>query len=281
MDELIVVRQLPIIEEQLQTAKGKIEARVAQALSLACTEETVKTVKAERAALGKEFQALEARRKEVKQNILSPYERFEMVYRECVSGPYTEADHQLKDKIDEVENGIKGKKRQEVSAYFEEYRAAKGIDFVTFERAGIAVTLSVSLKKLKEQAKEFLDKVSDELGLIETQEHAEEILVEYHRSLNVAQAIQIVAARHKALEEERQRREQAKIAAQQQEEAVRRVEEAIAPPATLPPVTVPTSAPSEPPGTDKKYRMSFTVVDTLERLKTLKKFLKDGGYQYE
>ncbi|MCI8623788.1 MAG: DUF1351 domain-containing protein [Provencibacterium sp.] len=282
MNELIVIKQLPVIEEQLQAAKGQVEARVAEALSLACTEDTVKTVKAARAELNKEFQTFEERRKDVKRQILTPYERFEAVYAACISGPYKSADEQLKTRIAEVEDSVKAQKREAVAAYYQEYCMAKAIDFIPFERAGIAVTLSASLKKLKEQAKDFLDKVSDELALIATQEHADEILLEYRKSLNVAQAIQMVSARHRALEEERQRREQARAAAHAREQAARKVEEAAAPPAALPPVQrpIPAEAPQQP-APEKKYRMAFTVTDTVDRLKALKKFLEDGGYQYE
>lgn len=282
MNELIVIKQLPIIEEQLQAAKGQVEARVNGVLSLACTEDTVKTVKAARADLNKEFQAFEERRKDVKRQILTPYDRFEAVYTECISGPYKSADEQLKARIAEVEDTVKAQKREAVAAYYQEYCAAKGIDFIPFERTGIAVTLSASVKKLKEQAKDFLDKVSDELALVATQEHADEILLEYRKSLNVTQAIQMVSARHRALEEERQRREQARAAAQAREQAARKVEEAAAPPAALPPVQRPIPAESpQQPAPEKKYRMAFTVTDTVDRLKALKKFLEDGGYQYE
>ncbi len=67
--------------------------------------------------------------------------------------------------------------------------------------------MSDSKKSLKERCAAFVDRITEELALIETQEHKEEILVEYKKSLNVAQAITNVSARHRAIEEERQRRE--------------------------------------------------------------------------
>lgn len=155
--DLIVVRQLPVIEEQLRRISQEIEARVAAALAMDCTEATVKEVKKVRTELNKGFQDLEARRKEVKKAILTPYEAFEAVYRDCVTNVFKPADDQLKAKIDEVENGLKEQKQAEVAAYFREYRDSKDIDFVEFERAGIVVTLTASKKSLKEQAKAFID----------------------------------------------------------------------------------------------------------------------------
>lgn len=51
MNEIIEVKQLPIIVEQLQTIKADVTARVNDALSLDCTENTVKAVKNARSDL--------------------------------------------------------------------------------------------------------------------------------------------------------------------------------------------------------------------------------------
>ena len=39
-NNLIVVKQLPIIEDQLRQVKASVDERVAQVLALACTEAT-------------------------------------------------------------------------------------------------------------------------------------------------------------------------------------------------------------------------------------------------
>ena len=62
-NNLIVVKQLPVIEDQLRMVQESIEARVRDALALPCTEATRTAVKKERAALKKEFDMLEERRK--------------------------------------------------------------------------------------------------------------------------------------------------------------------------------------------------------------------------
>src|SRR5699024_3778992 len=63
---LIVVQQLPVIVERLHSIKAATEAKVQDALSLACTEETVQVVKKRRAELNSEFNDLEAQRKAAK-----------------------------------------------------------------------------------------------------------------------------------------------------------------------------------------------------------------------
>ena len=149
-NNLIVVKQLPIIEDQLRQVKASVDARVAQVLALACTEATYKDVKKARAELNKEFQDLEARRREVKKAILAPYEAFEKLYKECAADAFTKADAELKAKIASVENGIKGAKRDEIVAFYNEYRASLNIpeDIAPFDRCGINITMSDSLKKL-------------------------------------------------------------------------------------------------------------------------------------
>lgn len=224
-NELIIVKQLPQIEEHLKERSEEIEKKVENAKSLICTEENVKTIKEVRAELNKEFKEVETQRKMVKEQILAPYTKFEEIYKTYISDKYKSADIDLKNKIDTVENELKNKKEQEIKDYFEEYKKANDIDFITYEQAKINVTLSASKKSLKEQAKAFIDKIVDDLKLIETQEHKAEILVEYKNDLNVSKAITAVISRFKAIEEEKKKQEELKQ--KQLEEAQRVAEESI------------------------------------------------------
>ncbi len=290
---LIVVRQLPVIEDQLRQVKANIEARVSSVLSLACTEETCKEVKKARAELNKEYAELEQRRKEVKAAILAPYQEFEALYKECAGDLYSAADAQLKARIAEVESGLRQQRLDDVQSYFDEYRQSLHIDgkLVSFANSGIKITLSESRKALRLKAKCFLDRIAGDLAMIETQEHKDEILVEYRRTLDASQAITAVSNRHKAMAEERKRREEVAAAQAARAAAQAKVEKAVAedaapdaPAPTLPPMQPPVAAAPQPdapmPG-EKRYALSFRVTGTLEKLKALKKFLIDGGYQYE
>lgn len=275
MNEIIEVKQLPIIVEQLQTIKADVTARVNDALSLDCTEDTVKAVKNARSDLNKEFKDWEARRGEVKRAIMSPYEQFEAVYKDCITDVFRKADTELKDKIAEVENGVKERKAAEVKEYFIEYAQSRNIDFLTFERSGVKVGLSDSLKKLKEQTKAFIDRVSDDLNLMETQEHSTEILVEYKKSLSVSSAITTVVERYKAIEAEKEREAERQRLEQQAQEAEKAVDEIITVPEE-PVITPPTVEESDPVLT-----VAFKVTAPKSKLKELKTFLINGGYDYE
>lgn len=273
---IIVVKQLPIIVEQLQEVKAEVTAKVEQALSLVCTEDTVKDVKKVRSELNKELKDYEERRKAVKKAIMTPYEQFEAVYKDCISDTYKKADTELKGKIDSVENELKEKRRKEVWYYFEELCKANSLDFITFENTNINVTLSASMKSLKEQAKAFVDKIVDDLNLIDTQEHKDEILYEYKQSLNVSNAITTVANRYKAIEEAKAREEERKAREQAEAEATAKVESVVE--AVAPPTVEPIAPPVEE---EKTYTLKFTVRGTMPQLKALKEFLNNGGYDYE
>ena len=160
LDSLIIVKQLPVIEEQLRTVKESVDARINDALCLACTEDTLKAVKAMRAQLNKEFKEFEERRKAVKNAVMKPLEGFDAAYKECVSIAYKDADAELKRRIESVEQGLKDDKIEKVKAYFDEYCESKNIDFIDFGHTGINVTLTASLKSLKAQAKELVDRIS-------------------------------------------------------------------------------------------------------------------------
>lgn len=276
-NEIIVVKQLPVIVEQLAQVKEQVIQRVELATSLVCTDETVKEVKKARAELNNEFKAWEEKRKEVKTAVMTPYEKFEAVYKDCVSDTYKKADADLKAKIEGVEKELKQKKADEVKEYFNEYLESAGIDFVTFEQANINVTLSATMKSLKEQAKSFIDKIDDDLSLIDTQEHKAEIMVEYKKTLNVSAAITGVNARYKAIEEEKRRIEEAEERRAAEEQHIAEITSALPEPEPEPEIIPPVEEqPQEP-----EYTLRFKVTATKAKLRELKTFLDNGGYKYE
>ena len=278
--ELIRVVQLPEIEEHLQSIKVAVTQKVNDALSLICTEDTVKSVKAVRADLNKDLKDFEERRKAVKKAIMSPYEQFEAVYKECISDTYKRADIELKAKIDSVENELKEAKRTEVEAYFEECSKSVGVDFVRLSDLNLNITLSASVKSLKRQVKEYFDKVIQDLALIATLEHTTEILVEYRKTLDVSDAVLTVQERHKAIAEQEKRNAEASIIAEKQAETVEKVEKAVRE-SVAEEISAPEVEEAPPEGNEPVYEATFRVTGTLAQLKALKKFLNDGGYQYE
>lgn len=269
--DVIIVEQLPVIAEQLRSIKAEIEEITANALSLDCTEDTVKEVKKERAKLNKLYAEFETRRREVKEQILAPYNEFERVYKECVREPFSYADSKLQEKIRNVEHEIKRAKRDELREYYEEYRTSIGLTErdAPFEEANINVTLTATLKSLKEKAKEHLDRVQRDLAMIATLENHAEVLAEYRYTGNVTDAIANVNARKKAIEEELHRAEF--IDDITNAEAIAKVNEALE--AFAPPVVI--------DGNEDLYEVTFTVRGTIAQLKALREFLVNEGLEYD
>ena len=220
-ESLIVVQQLPIIKEQLHSIKAQAQQSVDEALALACTEESLKVVKERRAELNRDRKDLDARRMAVKKQIMQPFEDFDAVYKECVTDVYGLADEKLKAKIADVEDGLRADKEKKVSAYFSELVKAAGVEWVSYSDVGITVTMTASLKSLK--AKDYVDKVSADVGCINGMENAPEIMAEYKQCRNLAVAINSVSQRKDRIareEAERKQRLEAQLRAQEAEKAV-------------------------------------------------------------
>lgn len=270
MGDLIVVRQLPIIEEQLHALKTLWEQRALDAESMVCTEDTIQAVKGFRAEMRKEFDSVEALRKQAKQAVLDPYNRFEAVYKDCVTDAFMRADMACAQKVRAVEDDMKRRCEEGLLEYFDELCAFHHLDWLEYERAEIKVDMASAKaktpNKLREQIVSFVSGVLDSVNRINALESAEEIMVEYRRTLDAAGAICAVQDRHRRIEEERASREARYAVLEQEAESVRRVE-ALAPPTV-----------SAPP---KTYQCTFTVHTTMDKLKKLKEFLNTEGIKYE
>jgi len=271
---LMKVTQLPVIEEHLRSRKEQTEQRVAEAMSLVCTDETLTSVKNIRAEMNREFADAETQRKAIKAAIMEKYDSFESVYRECIADPYKRADADLKDKIDATESEIKSRCEEMLLGYFRELCAVNEIDFLSFGQTGVKVDMASARaktpKKLMEQIKLKVDGVAQDMKTIGTMgENAPEIMVEYKNNLDLSLAISVVNERHRRAEEER--------------EAVKR--HTVTPAARAAGDTV-AAAPQVVPkrveqAVVERLTVSFRVTDTRERLRLLKQFLVSNGYQYE
>lgn len=270
MESLIEVKQLPVIEEHLRTLKDYWEQMALDAESMVCTDETIQTVKAFRADMRKEFDRLEEQRKQVKKAVMGPYEQFEAVYNDCVTNAFKEADNVCSSKIYIVEADMKKRCENGLRDYFSELCAVYHLDWLVYERAGIKVDMASARaktpKKLREQLSTFVSQVACDVDRISRLDDAEEIMVEFRKSLNATEAIYTVADRHRSIEQERAAQEAGKAVLEQEVEAVRRVDALASPVAIELPKTV---------------KCTFTVRTTMDKLKKLKEFLNMEGIQYE
>lgn len=293
---IIQVKQIPVIIERLASVKEQVLAKTTAATQMVCTEDNYKEIKKLRTTLKKEYEEWEGQRKNVKYVVLTPYDQFETTYKECISEPYKTADKELKSKIDSVEDGLKEQKKAAAVAYFNEYSENLGIDFVEFEDVGCNINMTVTVKKLREQVKAYLDKVMDDLKLISTQEHTADILVEYKRSLNVSQAITTVSERYAAIaaeqakvEAERAEREKAELAEARNiveyESFIANIPQEIEAPEEEDDPEHTTTSETSTALEEKIFSLTFTIHGTKAQLKEvasmIKEILNERGLKYE
>lgn len=270
-NDLIVLKQVPIIAEKLKMVSEEIDKQTQNAIALECNEETKTIVKKTRAELNKEFQQLEEKRKELKTQIIKPYDDFmEQVYEPLISSKFKNADTILKDKISSVENELLQEKKNEIENYFKDYAQSNEVDFLDISMTKINILLSKSNASLKNECKEFIDKIVNDLKVIELQENKTEILVEYKNNLNLALSIQIVENRHKQLEIEKQKEIERQKALEIETQNIQQVEEIVAPMEI-----------EEPKEQEQEYEMTFKVKGTLQELKLLKDFLVANNIKFE
>ena len=266
MNELIVLEQLPVIKYKLEKLSTEIQEKVDRVNNLIVNEDTVKETKQLRASLNKEFNELEEQRKEVKNAIMSKYDEFNEIYVKCVSNLYKDADAQLKEKIDNVENQLKKEKEDELREFVEQHCLANHIH-INFEDFGLNVTLSASMKSLKEQALAFINKVVSDLKLMEMEEYKDEIFLEYQKSYDFVSAKTNVIERHKQLEEIAKQQEVKKEIEEQEKKVEEVIDEII--------------APKELIEENEILEATFTIRATKEQIIKLKNWLKEEGVEYE
>lgn len=282
-NELIVVKQLPIIEDRLDEAFIAVQERLNAMSNLVVTEENYKELKKTRADLNKEFGELDSLRKNVKAAIEAPYKKFEGGAYKRLADAYKDAIGKLDGEIKDVEGGLKTQKQKELLAYWEEYRQSLGLDAAIADprRSGIKVGLTVSMKSLKMQAREYLDRIDGDLKMIDTLDNADEVLAEYRVLLNVTEAVRVVADRNKRVEDERIRRLAEEESRRAREAAEKAVDEAIKENEVAVTPTVSMAPEEQEEAQEKILTTAFKVSGTLTMLKELKAFLVNGGYKFE
>lgn len=268
------IKTLGEIESNIKDVKNYVIELKEYYKNIIFTEETMKDAKDEKSKVNKFKKVVSDYRKSIVNAYNEPIKVFEDTAKETeklLTETYTTINEQVAD----FENKQKEEKELEIRTYFEEYAKVSNIDFVRFEQTGINVTLTASKKSLKDKAKEFIDRIIEDLCLIETQEHKAEILVEYKQSLNVSNAITVVVNRFKAIEEQKKKMIEEEIRQKQEAERIE-MENNLAkfaePEEKI--LEAPTAEIVET--VEEIISMTFTVKGTLSELKKLKQFLNEN-----
>lgn len=291
----ITVTQLPIIEERLRDVKEAVEATVAEAKTMVATADTVQAVKARRAELNRQFDEIEKQRKTIKKQISAPYEQFEVVYRECIAGPFREADAALKDTVDSFEDSLKKKALDRLKAYYEELCALENIDWIPFdealERGGVKISLADCKTKEPRKAMDAIAKFTSTIALgldqVRQMEDSAEIMVEFKRCLDAGQAAATVHERKRRIREAAEQEEQRKASdfEARRQEALKKLE-AITPTAAPEPIQEPVRSVAAPAAFPMAigFKIYFDTAEQYQKvlpvLRQLKEILNTEGIRY-
>jgi hypothetical protein len=266
INEIVKIEQMPIVFSQLEKIGAFIAEKTKDLDELECTEENKVEVKNRRTEINNTLKILEDRRKEIKNKILEPYDIFNKKYEQECKEQLENASNLLKDKIDVIENEQKQQKEEELREFVKQHCEANHIN-IDFETIGLNITLSASMKSLKDQALAFIEKVANDLKLIEMEEYKDEILLEYNKTYDFVTAKTNVIERHRQLEEIAKQQE----IKQQLDEQDKKVEE----------VVEEITAPKEIIEEDEIVEVNFTITGTLSQIKALKEYIEKEGLKYE
>lgn len=276
VNEIVKIEQMPKVFSQLEKIGEIIKKKTSDLDKLECTEANKQEVKSRRTEINNTLALLEAKKKEIKNKLLEPYNVFEEKYNKECKEKLQNASSILTEKINTIEVQQKLEKEQELREFADEYfnhYMIKGV--VKFEDIGLNITLSASIKSLKEQIKAFCERISNDLIMIDLEEYKDEIVIEYLKNLDFAKSKILVVERHRQLEKIKKREEELKAQQEQEQEVVEKVEEVVE--EIKPPVEI---IDVETQEVEEVFTATFTVKTTKAKLKALKNFMESEGIEY-
>ena len=205
---------LQSIDWNFEDLKAEIAQKSNEYMNLVYSDDQIKEAKKDRAALNKLISALEAKRKEIKKQVMIPYEDFEKKEKELV-GIIRQAVDNIDSQIKGYEEGLRQEKLKKVKEIYKE--SIGDLDrTVPLERISKDSWLNASttLKSIKEEIAAIYAKVDADLKVInkESSTYGYEMKEEYLKTFDLSAAMAKKqeleeTARKKALFEEQKRKE--------------------------------------------------------------------------
>ena len=278
INEIMNVQQLPIIFQQLEVVGKYVDEELEKVKDLECNEENKNEVKKVRANINATLKQFEDARKSIKNQVLDAYNQFNDKYEDEVKTKLQNASEELKTKIDYIEKIQLQEKIDELHDFVVEHISTNHLEnmldldkVVTY--GNLKVNLSTSLKSLKEDAKAFIERISNEVKLIEMEETPSNLLYEYkNNGFDLTKAKLTLIERQKQIEELAKQREQVQEVVEQEEQVAEVVEEI-----TMPKEIVATTLEDK----EEMLIVQFTVKGSKTQIIKLKEFIKELGVEYE
>ncbi len=236
-NEIAVVEQLPKIIDKMEIIGADLEKRLEELKldDLICTEETRKGITDFRTSLKKEQTEFENQRKNIKNEIMAPYEEFNKIYDANIKSKYANAIAILTEKITVVENTIRENTKTKMIEFFEEKRNASNIksEWLSFDELNIKIGINQLtskgelVKKVKDEINDAVDTIKTCIDTINSMQNKEEILAEYLKHKNLQMAIKEVNDRHEILSQVQRDYEAVEEIQVQEEQAIEKVNEVL------------------------------------------------------
>lgn len=274
LDKAIVIESPLVIKQYLEPISEEITKMVNVALEKVknATDDDKQELKQTRSELNKIKSTLEDKRKQVKQAVTEPYQQFEGIYTDLIKNRLTTADNELKQAIDNIEIKQKNEKEQELREFFEQYREHYHVeDIINFEDVGLNITLSASMKSLKDHIISFCEKISEDLVAISSHEEREQVLYEYKANhFDYTKAINSFNAKQEELNRLKQKLEDNKKIEEVEVKVIENVNTLVSAPVEI-----------ESKLEEETLTVAFQVKATREQIRELKNYMNEKGIIYE
>ena len=268
VNDIVRIETMPKVFSQLEKIGTFIDEQTKDIDKLECTEENKQEVKKRRTEINNALKILEDKRKEIKTSLLEPYETFNQKYEYECKSKLQNASDLLKSKIDTIEDSQRKQKEEELKLFFTEWQRNYHLDFVSFDDMRLNITITASLKSLKEEIKDKLEKIYNDIEIINNEDNKDELLLEYRNNeYDYQKAKLTLIERKKQLEEIKQQQEEKTNIEQQEQKQEEKVEEII--------------APKEIIEDDEILEVSFTIKASKDKIIKLKDFMKELEIEYE
>ena len=278
INEIVKVESLGVIKQQLDKVEKFIDEKVKdipkvlEQIENMTNEEKEKQkgdIKKYQQYLSKIQTELENKRKEIKEEINKPYEDFNQYYSNGVYIKLNNSINQLKNVVYDIEYNQKRDKEIELIEFANEHIVANNLSsIIGFEDIHLNITLSASMKSLKEQIVNFVKKVSDDLECIASEENKDEILYIYTQNgYDYSNAILTFRKKQEELSKLKELQKEQEETKEQFKEVVEKVEQII--------------APKEIIESDELLEVTFTVKGTKPQILEIKRLLVELGVEYK
>lgn len=273
INEIVKIETLPKIFYELEKVGEYLDVELAEVKKMDISEESKQSIKKLRANINDTLKQFEDKRKEIKNKCLEAYTLFEEKYNNEVKIKLTNASEDLKTAIDTIERNQIKQKEDEVYDFITEnidanhLRSILTIDEV-IEYGKLKINLSTSLKSLKEDAKAFIERVANEVKLIELEDTPSNLLYEYGKNgFDLTKAKLTLIERQREIEELTKKRKQVEEVVVKEEEIAEYIEEI--------------TAPKEIIEEEQMLEVTFTVKGTKTQILQIKNLLIELGVEYK